>query len=64
MSLPTGDKVAMSGGLDSANISGVIKLNVDEPWKKIVSIDLVSLDEEDIEVNSEPDEYKDYPDYD
>lgn len=45
---------------DNAEISGVIKIHISDDWKDVAGVDLLSIDEDDIEVSAEPDEYEEY----
>lgn len=42
---------------DFAMVSGVAKLRFDETWKTVVDVELINFDQDDIRVNTEPDEY-------
>lgn len=48
---------------DEAYITGVVKLHIAENWEAIGGVDLVALDNDDIEVVSEPRVERDYEDY-
>ena len=45
--------------VDEAFVSGIIKIHINQAWNGVDGVDLVSIDKDDIEVTSEPDDSDD-----